>query len=45
MKDVILILISGLIVLCAGLPFVEAFSKWKKEMEAEEGGREDVSHR
>jgi hypothetical protein len=43
--DIILIVLAGLIVASVGLPFVKAYSKWKKEMEAEEGGREDVSDR
>lgn len=43
--DIILIVIAGLIVASVGCPFVEAFSRWKKEMEAEEGGEEDVSER
>lgn len=36
MKDVILILIAGLIVAGVGTPFVEAFSRWKKQMEEAE---------
>ena len=32
MNDAILIVIAGLIVFAVGLPFVTAYSKWKKEM-------------
>lgn len=39
--DIILIVIAGLIVASVGYPFVEAFSKWKKEMEAEEGEKSE----
>ena len=35
--DIILIVIAVLIVYAFCLPFVKAFSKWKKEMEAEDG--------
>ena len=43
--NIILIVIAGLIVASVGYPFVEAFSRWKKEMEAEEGGKNDISER
>jgi hypothetical protein len=36
MNDVILIVIAGLIVFAVGLPFVVAYSKWKKKMQNEE---------
>lgn len=45
MNDLILILIAALIVISVGLPFVNAYSKWKKVMndvEAEEKGDSDV---
>lgn len=36
MNDAILIVIAGLIVFAVGLPFVTAYSKWKKEMKEKE---------
>ena len=36
MKDVILIALAGLIALGILVPFVNAFSKWKKEMESDD---------
>lgn len=41
MKDVILILIAGLIVISIGCPFVEAFSRWKKEMKEAEANEKN----
>ena len=35
MKEIIEILIAGLIVLAAGMPLVNVYDKWKKEMEKE----------
>lgn len=40
MNDVIQILIAGLIVFFVGLPFVKAYSKGKKEMEAADESEE-----
>lgn len=40
--DIILIVIAGLIVASVGYPFVEAFSKWKKQMDEE--GKDDVQN-
>lgn len=36
MNELFLVLIAGLIVAGVGLPFVEAYSRWKKEMECDE---------
>lgn len=36
MKDVILIVLAGLIALGILAPFVEAYSRWKKEMESDD---------
>lgn len=40
MNDVTLIVIAGLIVFAVGLPFVTAYSKWKKEMKKAGKGNE-----
>lgn len=43
MKEFFLILIAGLIVISIGAPFVEAFSRCKKQMEGERG-EDDVQN-
>lgn len=42
MSEFILILIAGLIVLSVGIPFVEAYSRYKKAMNEE--GDEDAKN-
>ena len=39
MLDVLYILLAGVIVAAIGLPFVNAYDKWKKEMQTDENER------